>query len=212
MYSEQTTIVEVVASNTKSTVARLEMKAEELYVAAKSGHVIRRHDVSLPENFITEHKDVDLTDAKYDESTGTYTFTFASGDVFTAVAGEYPSAETLSDGNGLPAVTSSDEGKVATVNNSGEWVASMPSSGGGVLAVHETEESAEGITTYTLDKTWQEIANAEFAVIKAGIDSDMTYDYISSVYENGRYFVGTIGEKEYASDSASGYPYYNDGK
>lgn len=61
-------------------------------------------------------------------------------------------------GNGLPEVTSSDNGKVLTVIN-GSWGAGE-ASGGGILKVTLTVTEEEGNTILTLDHTWAEIRDA----------------------------------------------------
>lgn len=94
---------------------------------------------------------------------------------------------------------------------SGKWE-NGESAGGGVLVVHDVEE--------TLDKTWQEIHDADFAVIKASYNDDgqsLTQPVIS-VYENdGAYYVaviswvyeGPIALEQYVADSPSEYPIYD---
>lgn len=111
---------------------------------------------------------------------------------------------------GLPPVTSADDGKVLTAN-SGVWVAASPS-GGGVLVVTDTAG--------TLDKTWQEIHDAEAAIISlsnnAGSKSwyivtgvKIVNDFIVSACRPG--VNGKTGEPEndfrrYFTGSADGYP------
>ena len=80
------------------------------------------------------------------------------------------------------------------------------SSGGGVLVVHETVSG----TTHTLDKTWQEIHDADFVVLK--IDGHIYYaSEITDVYDV--FYVGFMfghpAEDGYSCDSASGYPAYD---
>lgn len=126
-------------------------------------------------------------------------------------------AETLIKGGivaptALPAITDADDGKVLTAD-SGVWVAQTPASGGGVLVVNVTEEEIAQGTKYTLDKTWQEIADADFTVIKNNSDHGAMYEYIHFVeFDGGLYLVITLSEIEFRSDSASSYPYYVDGK
>lgn len=55
----------------------------------------------------------------------------------------------------LPAVSSTDNGKVLTVAN-GAWAAGNASGGGGIFVIGSTYEE----DTETLSKTWQEIYNA----------------------------------------------------
>lgn len=103
--------------------------------------------------------------------------------------------------DGLPAVTDVDAGKVLTVNNSGVWVAANPSSGGGVLVVHQDVDG-------TLDKTWQEIFDATFAVV---VTSNGTAYFKSPVtgisYVDGiAYMLETADESSYTTSSADGYP------
>lgn len=89
------------------------------------------------------------------------------------------------------------------------------SSGGGVLVVHETVTISGNTTIHTLDKTWQEIHDADFAVLK--MDNGMIYYACGvGVAEEEFYYVGFMynhpAEDGYFCDSASGYPSYTQGK
>ena len=87
--------------------------------------------------------------------------------------------------------------------------ASGGSSGGGVLVVTDNDG--------TLDKTWQEIYDGGFCVIKTGSDSDITYmPIINAFYDDNEYGVGalyTAGETPveifFIASSPSGYPVYS---
>ena len=81
---------------------------------------------------------------------------------------------------------------------------------GGVLVVHETVSDI----THTLDKTWQEIVDAEFAVLyivtRIGTDVYALYHFgiDSGLYEI--WFNGQQGLFTYSTDSATGYPSYEE--
>ena len=83
-------------------------------------------------------------------------------------------------------------------------------SGGGVLVVNGTWD--EDWTTCTLDKTWQEINDGGFGVIKI-VDGD-NIDYMPIVgvtHGIGLYFVGVFDGSNmvrlnFSATSASGYP------
>ena len=84
------------------------------------------------------------------------------------------------------------------------------SSGGGVLVVHDVDR--------TLDKTWQEIHDGGFSVIKAGTDNDITYMPIITVWrDDNEYGVGAFNAASetpvmifFIASSASGYPVYSE--
>lgn len=97
--------------------------------------------------------------------------------------------------DGLPAVTDVDEGKVLTVNNSGEWVAANPS-GGGVLVVTDTDG--------TLDKTWQEIYDAlPLAVLDI---PRLSMRVLFDAADTDLHGLSVTSSYYYAANSASGYP------
>ena len=111
----------------------------------------------------------------------------------------------------LPEVTASDKGKYLKANESTgdpEW-AEGGSSGGGVLVVHDVDG--------TLDKTWQEIADAGVAIlsVEGGIGitcninhsaHDGYYVTFATLLPNGSGFDDPLG---YVADTASGYPTAN---
>ena len=78
------------------------------------------------------------------------------------------------------------------------------SSGGGVLVVHDVDG--------TLDKTWQEIHDADFAVLK-GL-SDATWWITGAVEDEGDYLVGFysygLEARSYIASSPSGYPAFSE--
>lgn len=104
----------------------------------------------------------------------------------------------------LPSVSETDEGKVLTVNNSGEWVAQTPASGGGVLVVTDTDG--------TLDKTWQDIYDADFAVVVRSSAAGKKKYAVTEVMhdrDNTEFSVNLItGDdmESYTASSADGYP------
>lgn len=84
-------------------------------------------------------------------------------------------------------------------------------SGGGVLVVNGTWN--EDWSTCTLDKTWQEIRDGGFGVVKIDADDGLTYMPIVGVYSGfGVYNVSAIYDGEslttniFQTSSASGYP------
>lgn len=99
----------------------------------------------------------------------------------------------------------------------GEWL-EQPNEGGGGgggggLVVHQTHDEQTG--KYTLDKTWQEIADALLRgpVVRVDhLESDYSrdvsvpVDYVE-VYQS-EYTVFFTDYSVYATDSADGYPYY----
>ena len=111
----------------------------------------------------------------------------------------------------LPEVTASDKGKYLKANESTgdpEW-AEGGSSGGGVLVVNDT--------VGMLDKTWQEIADAGFAILRIESDIGITcsiyhstqdgyYVNFAMLLPNGSGFDDPLG---YVADTASGYPTAN---
>lgn len=87
-------------------------------------------------------------------------------------------------------------------------------SGGGVLVVHVDAQ------TGALDKTWQEIADAEYAVVVQSVGTTTAYLYIANIQKTGdtSYVVNafmiigtTIYESNYIATSAEGYPVFNQG-
>ena len=111
------------------------------------------------------------------------------------VAGDAPS--------GLPSTTSASAGDVLSLNNSKEAVWATPSSGGGVLVVTDTDG--------TLDKTWQEIADADFAVVlayrsdvRATVHMPVVFCSSGMGYEVACMLQGA--GVAYAAESASDYP------
>ena len=105
----------------------------------------------------------------------------------------------------LPSVSGTDEGKVLTVNDSGEWVAQTPASGGGVLVVHETVSGG----THTLDKTFKEIKDAGFSVLY--FEEDGLYSVFPMILiDLSNYAVGFAGGL-YSAASEDGYPSYDEG-
>jgi len=114
-------------------------------------------------------------------------------------------------GSGLPAVTAADNGDVLTVVN-GAWDKAAPS-GGGVLAVHDVDG--------TLDKTWQEIADAVAttgaAIVYGTGEHVVGAATVISCIENllsGTFFVnivnGVTGNSvTYEASTATGYPQFD---
>ena len=154
MYSAETTIVDV--KQTGESEYTLSMTAKELYVAAQSGDVLRRHDVSASDK-APEKKYVALSGVKFAEATGKYTFTFASGDVMEASSADaYPTASSISDSTDeLPAVEDTDKGKFLHANESTgalEWA-----SGGRFVVTFSYDSETE---EWSADKTFAECVAA----------------------------------------------------
>lgn len=197
-FSENSLVVDVIKISNSSY--KLSVPAGDLLTAAMNGAVLRRHDLSTAA--VPNVLYVPLSEAKL--SSGTYTFTFASGDAFTASSADaYPAASSVSDktDSELPPVGTSDKNKFLHANESTgalEWAEG--GSGGGVLVVTDTDG--------TLDKTWQEIHDAMLsggAVIQTGETNVGTV--ISVGAGLNQYHVTRAGAQiKYETDSASGYP------
>lgn len=112
---------------------------------------------------------------------------------------------------GVPTVEDADKGKYLHANESTgdlEW-ATAGGTGGGVLVVHQSCDELEG---YTLDKTWQEIFDADCPII---VDEDTDakfYVPITSVFIDGPIYIVANSLVEYATNSADGYPKRSGGK
>lgn len=202
-FSENSLVVDVIKISNSSY--KLSVPAGDLLTAAMNSAVLRRHDLSTAA--VPNVLYVPLSEAKL--SGGTYTFTFASGDEFTASAADaYPAASSVSDNTDseLPAVGANDKNKFLHTNESTgalEWA--KGGSGGGVLVVTDTNG--------TLDKTWQEIHDAMlvgYVVIDDGTNSlcaiGAVADARSGSYKVSTCSLGGTTLRAYTTDSASGYP------
>lgn len=132
-----------------------------------------------------------------------YMFDFAGGQWC-----EIPAAE--SGGGGLPEVSASDNGDVLTVVE-GAWAKAAPSGGGVLVCNLDTQTGA-------LDKTWQELHDADFAVVKADTGSEQQNMPVSGTGVSGDDYIlictsFTINDGEgapfyytFIATSADGYP------
>ena len=76
--------------------------------------------------------------------------------------------------------------------------------GGGVLVVHKSVDNVEG---YTLDKTWQEIYDADFPIIVTEDTDWKGYEQIISVFsQDGQTYAVAAFDVTYSTTSADGYP------
>ena len=114
----------------------------------------------------------------------------------------------------LPPANSADKDKVLTIDASGVPVWAENSGGGssgGVLVVGMDAD------TGALDKTWQEIHDADYAVLKANIDGMDSWCYLIMTYASDDgyevAFCMTAPENPpsfevlpFSADSANGYP------
>ena len=200
-FSENSLVVDVIKISNSSY--KLSVPAGDLLTAAMNGAVLRRHDLSTAA--VPNVLYVPLSEAKL--SSGTYSFKFASGDVFTASSADaYPAASSVSDktDSELPAVAAADKGKYLHTNESTgalEWAEG--GSGGGVLVVTDTDG--------TLDKTWQEIHDAFVSRGVVIVNGNFQSSVIGVGNSRGDYTVTVAKQANwspdpYITDSADGYP------
>lgn len=112
-----------------------------------------------------------------------------------------------SGGSDLPDVTVEDNGDILTVVD-GAWAKATPS--GGVLVV------GMDIATYTLNKTWTEIKNADYPVlvVEANENIKQWMNIVSAEYDGGLYNITVLDESSpmvFATDTANGYPVLDTG-
>ena len=83
-------------------------------------------------------------------------------------------------------------------------------SGGGVLVVHQSGNDLEG---YTLDKTWQEIFDADYPILVLESEYEKEYLLISNVLmEAEQSYIVVVSNDAYGTTSADGYPQKPGGK
>lgn len=115
-----------------------------------------------------------------------------------------------SGGSGLPSTDSASAGDVLSLddNKDPQWAA--PSGGGGVLVVHATLGDAE----LTLDKTWQEIYDADYAVVHLNFNG-RSYGQLINIQNDGEEYAvsfatisttPTTDVLTLTASSANGYP------
>jgi hypothetical protein len=112
----------------------------------------------------------------------------------------------------IPSSSVSDSGKALVVGQNGVpgWAeVGGGSGGGGVLVVNWDTQ------TMTLDKTWQEIYDADFAVIVGRFDTpdeiSKVFPYIQEIVGAADYYIINIadfggGAVQFITDSPDGYP------
>ena len=117
----------------------------------------------------------------------------------------------------LPSFNENDKGKALTINSESgalgwEEGSGGGGSGGGVLVVNIDMQ------TRTLDKTWKEISDAPFAVLRfphpemggtAIAYNTITYIISGSTYKV-RFNDPAYGETEFTTDSEYGYPSFSE--
>ena len=88
-------------------------------------------------------------------------------------------------GDKLPAVTSSDEDKVLTVNSSGQWAAALPQSGsGGSFIITITNVGGTPTADKTEAEIWQAWTDGQAVFVESG---NYRVPMITANYENGEY-------------------------
>lgn len=177
MYSEKTTIVDVVSLGDDGF--SLSITASDLYDAAKSGDVIRRHDISTDAG-VHNWAYVGLSEVKLD-SNG-YTFTFSNGDAFSASADDdYPASDSVSDESG-------------------------GGSGGGVLVVHDVDGTLDKTWQEIKDAM---LVGSVVIDRSSQLATDIVYvgRVFFTSFGGDKYSVYTDGDaNQYDTSSASGYP------
>lgn len=104
----------------------------------------------------------------------------------------------------------------ARLNKMENGIAGAGGGGGGVLVVGVTETTENGSAISTLDKTWQEMNDADLVVVVMTDENEVRNMKYSTVVDtigtaNGIYTV-FCGDETYTTDSANGYPSYESGK
>lgn len=107
-------------------------------------------------------------------------------------------------GSSLPSTETASAGDVLSLDDNKEPQWAAPSgSGGGVLVVNMVSDE-----TGELDKTWKEISDAGFSVLKHIDGAETVFAVISSIgYDAGdnQYYV-TYGDGSFVANSQTDYP------
>ena len=69
-----------------------------------------------------------------------------------------------------------------------------------ILLVSENEG------TSTLNKTWQEIHDADVAVVSKSYDGVKTWGFVQAAGFAEEHYIVVVGDKNYVAESADGYP------
>lgn len=153
--------------------------------------------------------------------------TYEAGDsrAFNPVKVNVPSGSSTLSGLTDVDISNPTDGQVLVYDAEMEkWVNGESAGRGGLLVIHEIITENDGTFTIVLDKTWQEIADSDGAVLILDADEEepfvKSWSWLYQAYVGGdnddEYFVAFFSPSfnqerfELVTDSPNGYPAYTE--